>query len=140
MSTTKVYEQLLAEITDTLERKVFQVLAEVPGERVTRPELVLRVFGIPVAQGSLGSNPEDRKIRKCIERLQGRGFPILASSGEAGYWMETDPTEIETYIAELESRRERMAEKIRSLRRAKGVASQINWKAKPQPASQITMF
>ena len=45
---TTIYEQLIAEITDEDERKIFDVLLDADGRRVTREELVKEVYGVDV--------------------------------------------------------------------------------------------
>ena len=119
MTTHPVYEQLLGEITDDLERQVFTVLAERAGEKISRPDLVFAIFRKYDQQAAMGASLEHRKIRRCIEALQRREFPILASSGEAGYVLVADEAELDQYVAELASRKERLAEKIEALYRAR---------------------
>ena len=60
MSTHPVYDLLLAQVTDELERKVLSALIEHAGERMTRPQLVFDVFGVTCKQGELNNSPEDR--------------------------------------------------------------------------------
>lgn len=119
MTTHPVYDQLLSEVNDELERKVLKVLMERPGERISRPQLVFEIFGVYVQQSELSSSVEDRKIRKCIERLQKRDYPIMASSGETGYVLAADETVLDAYIAEIGSRILNMQEKQSALRRSR---------------------
>lgn len=141
MTTTPVYDQLLSEITDDLQRRVFQALADHAGEKVTRPDLVFAVFGHYVQQGALGNNTDDRKIRECIEALQMREYPILSSSGEAGYVLLADEAELDKYVAELASRRERLSEKIGALQRSRRRIDDIRtYRQAAQSASQPSLF
>lgn len=100
--THPVYLQLLSEITDGLERKVLEILLENPTERIDRRQFVHAVFG-RVAY-DLTSNTDDRQIRECIERLRAKGWPIVSSSGEAGYVLEDNEERIREFAAEQESR------------------------------------
>ncbi len=136
-----VYAQLLDEVTDDLERKVFEALAEHAGERVTRPQLVLMVFGVYVSQDKLSASNEDRKIRECIERLQAKNFPILASSGKAGYILTDDDRIFHEYISELMSRREQLEAKVRHLYAARQKAAEMRrWRDNPPEAVQTRLF
>jgi hypothetical protein len=107
-----VYEQLIAEITDEDERKVFDVLLRADGGRVSREELVWDVYGVTIDPSKLANSVEDRKIRTIIRRLRERDYPIVSSSGEPGYTMKANPEEMDIYIAELASRKERLQEDI----------------------------
>jgi hypothetical protein len=106
MTTHPVYDQLLTEVTDALERQVLAVLVERSGQKTSREELVLLVFGIYVQASQLANSPEDRKIRECIERLR-ETWPIVSSSGEAGYTLEDDEDRIKDFAREQESRAEK---------------------------------
>lgn len=103
-----------------LERAIVNILRSHVGKahRITRKELVRKATGKLVA-----SLADDRKVRLAIASLQGQGYPILSDSGAGGYWLG-EPGEIEGYIAELESRRATLAEKIRALRNARKGARQ----------------
>ena len=140
MTTHPVYDQLLAEVTDDLERKVLQVLVDRAGVRVTRPDLVLQVFGVTVEQAELSASTEDRKIRECIERLQRRDYPIMASSGTPGYVLAADETVLDAYIAEIGSRIANMQEKQSALRRSRRWIKFIQLWKESRPAKQISMF
>lgn len=107
----RVYENILSELAnelDDLERKVYELLRDNPAG-LDRYELVHRIYGyIPVTI----DNPDDRKIRKAIERLRLRLFPILSTSGKAGYRLGTDSESVGQMIAELQSRRAKLDEQI----------------------------
>lgn len=137
---TPVYDLLLRDITDDLERKVLSALIEHAGERRTRPQLVFDVFGKYVQSSELANNTDDRKIRECIENLQRREYPILASSGIAGYILVTDDKELDDYVGEIVSRANQMHEKAHALRKSrKWIRSIQEYKAN-RPAEQISMF
>jgi hypothetical protein len=106
MARTPQYEKLLAELAagelKELERQILTALQKAPGG-LTRQGLIRVVFGVE-PQRNLGNDPHDRKIRKAIESLRDKLFPIVYSSGEPGYRLDTSPEAIENMVAELESR------------------------------------
>jgi len=52
----------------------------------------------------------DRAVRNAVEELRAREWPIMASSGQAGYWLTLDTTEIDRFIDhEIVSRIEKLA-------------------------------
>ena len=111
--TSKVYTALIeelaaGELTD-LQRKVFELLRDNP-EGLLRSELVMHIYGyIPT---KIEGNTDDRKIRKAIERLRQRLFPIVSTSGKPGYRLDTSRAAVEKMIHELQSRRARIDEQI----------------------------
>lgn len=122
MELKTVYEQLIAEITDADERKVFDVLLNAKGVRITRVQLVKEVYGVDVAWNELAASKEDRKVRAIIRRLRERDFPIVSSSGDKGYTMKASPDEMDIYIAEQSSRKRRIEEDIDHAYRSKAKA------------------
>lgn len=137
MPTTPIYDQLLQEVTDELERKVFEALSKRNGQPMTRGDLVFEIFGEYVQKSELSSNTNDRKIREAIERLRKRDFPIHSSSGEAGYMLTADEEAIDEYIGEQEARIERLRENIIAARRSKVKARLISvWTRSQTPAVQ----
>jgi hypothetical protein len=140
MTTTPTYDMLLSEITDTLERQVLTLLMDNAGKRLTREHLVYAIFGKIVADGKLANNPDDRKIRECIERLQQRKYPILSSSGRAGYIMAIDDGELDTYVAELETRQRALHEKVKALRESRYWIPFIKAHVTRKPVEQLSMF
>lgn len=119
MQITTVYEQLIAEIKDEDERKVFMILLRAEGRRVTRVELILKVYGVVVDQESISNSVEDRKVRAIIRRLRQRDYPIVSSSGVSGYTMKASVEEMDIYIADQASRKERIQENIDAAYRSK---------------------
>ena len=140
MNTHPVYDLLLQEVTEDLERKVLSALIERAGEKVTRPELVFAVYGVYVQQYALSSSLEDRKVREAIERLQRREYPILASSGEPGYALAVDDGELDTYVGEIVSRANQMRDKADALRKSRRWIKFIREYKANAPAKQISMF
>jgi len=85
MTTTPVYELLLKDVTDDLERKVLSALINHAGERVTRPQLVFEIFGKYVQSCELANNTDDRKIRECnVQKIVefDRAYQALVVSGD----------------------------------------------------------
>jgi hypothetical protein len=119
MQITTVYEQLIAEIKDEDERKVFMILLRAEGRRVTRVELIWKVYGVVVDQESISNSVEDRKVRAIIRRLRQRDYPIVSSSGVSGYTMKASVEEMDIYIADQASRKERIQENIDAAYRSK---------------------
>lgn len=105
------YEELLSELVIELpeiERKVFNALKRNPAG-LKREQLVAIVFGAAVKAGTLLNNdPKDRKVRKAIESLRGRMVPIVSSSGQAGYRLDTSREARERMLADLISRRDHL--------------------------------
>lgn len=146
MSTT-VYEQLIAEITDEDEKKVFDLLLNSDGQRISRVALIKEVYGIDVDPASLGLCQEDRKIRNIIRTLRERDYPIVSSSGEAGYTMKASAEEMDIYIADQASRKERIQENIDHAYRSKSKAlmvkecrEQMSYSPKIAPPVQLSFI
>jgi hypothetical protein len=104
MSTTSVYDLLLAEVTGELERQVLDALMQIP-HGLTRSLLISKIFGVWVPESELASSIYDRRIRKAIEHLR-ETWPIVSNSGEAGYRLSEDHDEIIAFAREQESRAE----------------------------------
>ena len=109
------YEELLKELAAELpeiERKVFDALKRNP-KGLKREQLVAIVYGGTVRAGSLLNNSStDRKVRKAIESLRGRMVPIVSSSGQAGYRLDTSREARERMLADLISRRDKLTDLI----------------------------
>ncbi len=106
MSHTPEYEKLLAELNagelPIIVRNILDALLQAP-KGLTRKGLIRIVFG-EEPDNNLSNDTRDRKIRKGIEHLRNLGFPIVSTSGKAGYRLDTDPKNIECMIREWESR------------------------------------
>lgn len=120
MTTTPQYDNLVSEIPEGLAASIMTVLSEAlrksPGSNVKREDLVYFCFGVRVEPSRLSSSREDRQIRETIESLQMGGYRIVSQSGKPGYRLAVNDEDIESYIAELESRRVNLENKIRALR------------------------
>ncbi len=140
MTTHPIYDLLMHDVTEPLERSVLNVLIEHAGQKVSRPDLVFKVFGHYVQSKELANNQDDRKIRECIERLQQKSFPILASSGSAGYVLADSDAELDSYLAEIESRRNTLLEKEKALRSSRRWIRSIQEYKAHGPMKQGSMF
>jgi hypothetical protein len=107
MTTHPIYAELLAEVTDELERDVLHILLISNPKNVTRQQFVMKIFNY--FPDDLENNQDDRKVRAAIEHLR-QDWPIISSSGGAGYRLSEDPTEIQAFAAEQASRAERNRE------------------------------
>jgi hypothetical protein len=120
-----------------IEQKVLTCIADAsrtPSRTITRRMLIWKVFGASVSEQQLNNNRLDRQVRKAIENLRLRGYPIVSSSAGKGYGLVTDRKEIEGMISEMEGRREALAEQIRALRRANNLPATYQ---APQKATQL---
>lgn len=101
--------------TGSDERSIMIALAW-SGDFQSRQDLVRRVFSHDCDDEPTNNSRLDRRIRQAISNLRNAGIPIMSSSAGKGYWLAKNADEVEAFIAELESRRERMAEEIRAMR------------------------
>lgn len=123
MARTPQYQKLLNELESgeltEIERKILEALLKAPNG-LTRQGLIRIVFGVE-PQRNLANDPHDRKIRKGIESLRNRMIPIISSSGEAGYRLDTSPEAVENMIRELESRIAHLQQKVQIARQHYGL-------------------
>jgi chorismate mutase len=145
MATHPIYDQLVEEITDPLQRKVLDALLEHAGERVTRYALIQAVHGDKAYEWAkehgLANSTADRQNREIIEALQAKEYPIVSSSGAAGYILAADDHETDNYLAELSSRRANLDDKISHVRHAQKWTPFIReWKATRVTVKQLNMF
>ncbi len=120
MTTTPVYEQILAELAvgelSELQERIFAALRRAYPASLSRHELVLQQYGYwPV---DINKDVKDRKIRKAIQSMRDLLIPIVSSSGEAGYRLDVSEEAIRSMIAEWRSRRGRLNERILAAERA----------------------
>lgn len=141
MPTTPVYDEILLGVTDELEKAVFEYFAAHIGETISRSELVKAVYGIDVKPGDLTNSAEDRRIRECIEALRKRDYPIVSTSGKAGFKLTIDDNEIMEFIGELQHRQAEIGKTIDAAWRSRKKAAQIQkWRSNPPQAQQARMF
>lgn len=102
---------------EELESQVRHILSFHKGRenRISRWELVEKIFGREAAADRSGNNPFDRKIRDVIAKYRDIDF-IVSSSGSDGYWLAADYNDIETIAQEYVNRSRQMEEKARNLR------------------------
>lgn len=118
MSHTPEYEKLLAELNagelPSIVRKILDALLQAP-KGLTRKGLIRIVFG-EEPDNNLSNDTRDRKIRKGIEHLRNLGFPVVSTSGKAGYKLDTDPKNIKDMIREWESRIVQLQQRVDAAR------------------------
>jgi hypothetical protein len=140
MTTNETYERIVSTAPEDLGKWLVQVLGNYHrGEdrRITRKELVisLRLKLMESLVKYPSASTLDRQIRNAIMLLQEQGYPICSDSGQGGYWWATTYNEREAYIAEIESRANKLILKARKLRSAPNVI----WNP-PQEVSQPNLF
>ena len=113
-----IYESLLEELAagelSKLQRHVFELLRDSP-DGLDRYQLVMSIYGyLPL---KVEGNTDDRKIRKAIEKLRTRNFPIVSTSGRPGYRLDTSKEAAEKMLAELNSRITHMQEQAEAVRK-----------------------
>ncbi len=118
MNPNQVYENLLEELAagelTKLQRQVFELLRDNP-DGLDRYQLVLRIYGyLPL---KIDGNGDDRKIRKAIEKLRKRLFPVVSTSGRPGYRLDVSRAAAEKMVAELNSRIEHMREQVEAVQK-----------------------
>jgi len=95
-------------IPETLPDDVLFLLRTNSPRRVTKEE-------IANFAGYEYMNTTDRYIREAVRVLRADGFPIVSTSGQAGY--SYDPDKVDEIIADLESRIADLSATIRALRK-----------------------
>ena len=117
MPKTPKYKKLLAELNagelPEIVRKILDALLKAQ-KGLTRRGLVRIVFG-EEPDNNLSNDTRDRKIRKGIEYLRKLGFPIISTSGKAGYRLDTDPENIECMVRELKSRIMHLQQRVEAI-------------------------
>ena len=112
---TTMYEKILFELASgemsKLQRDVYNLLKQNP-EGLTRQELVLKIYGYRPER--LEACTDDRKIRKAIEGLRQRLFPIVSTSSQPGYRLDFSRQAVAKMLGELQSRRDHIQEQINS--------------------------
>ena len=142
MNPRDFYDSLLNQITEEDEKKVFHVFTHRIGQRISREFLLQEVFGIIITDREyLNMDSHDRMIRKHIESLRLKGFPIVSTSSDAGYVMTDDPEQIDACIAEESNRILHLENKIQMLYRAKDNARSLHeWRETTLAAVQDPLF
>ena len=103
---------------EEIEREVRSILSFHKGKnnRVSRWELVERIFGRQAAANRSNNNAFDRRIRDVIAKYRDTDL-IVSSSALGGYWLAADMDDIEIIAEEYVKRSREMEEKARNLRR-----------------------
>jgi hypothetical protein len=140
MQPADFYQSILDSLTDDLERKVFQVLSDHFGLPITRVEIISLVYGIDIEKAKLSDSRQDRAIRKCIENLRSKDYPIVASSGEAGYFLTDNQNEIDACVAEERARVRNIEKKIEHMQRSRRLAHDLHlWRRGAQLPVQLKL-
>jgi hypothetical protein len=116
---------------EEIEREVLSILSFHKGKdkRISRWELVERIFGREAAANRSNNNSYDRKIRSMIEKNRD-SYLIVSSSGLSGYWLAADLDDVELIAQEYVDRSRKMEERARNIRR----------RGRDQFGSQIPLF
>ena len=103
---------------EQIESEVRHILSFRKGKenRISRWELVERVFGRQAAANRSNNNPYDRKIREAINKWRDIDL-IVSSSGTPGYWLAADMEDVELIAEEYVKRSREMEDKARNLRK-----------------------
>lgn len=133
-----VYDNLIAELADgelnALQKQVFELLRDNP-DGLDRYQLVGRIFGYMPEK--IGGNTDDRKIRKAIERLRQRLFPIISTSGKAGYRLDASRESVEKMIRELQSRQAHIQQQIEAASKFYDIP--VVYEVDPSEVTQLEM-
>ncbi len=84
--------------------------------RISRWELVEKVFGREAAANRGNNNPFDRQIREVVAKYRDTDL-IVSSSGTDGYWLAADMNDVDAIAQEYVNRSREMEERARNLRR-----------------------
>jgi len=111
MSTHPVYDRILESITDDTVRDVYCQIRDSHGkDHAISKESVSLVIWQKYTPST------DRVIRECVEILhETYGVPICSNSGRAGYYMPANRAELDEYLAEMRSRRNKIDTTLRKL-------------------------
>ena len=138
MTTNQIYQQIVGSQPDDLPKLVLSIVKKHIGaaHRISRSALVSVVRTmLPASSKDLKTISLDRQIRQAIDDLQEMGYPILSDSGTGGYWMASSYKERQAYIAEIESRANKLMSKARKLRSA----TRTDWQD-PEKVTQGSLF
>lgn len=138
MNPRDVYEKLMSDLENgeasDLQRKIFKLLKDNP-RGLTRQALVQCIYGYtPLV---LDGNTDDRKIRKAIEKLRKRLFPIVSNSGEAGYRLDVSRPAVIKMLTDLRSRRDNLDMQIKAVSKFYDVP--VEYEDDPQEAGQLEL-
>jgi hypothetical protein len=118
MNTPRVrYQEIVEKTSAQLQDQVLNVMKKHVGKenKISRVNLISEVFHISLSAGRLSNSAQDRQIRRVVAELQ-QNYPVLASSGDGGYYMASSMDEINEYIAEIESRARKLFDKSRQIK------------------------
>lgn len=100
-----VYDKLIQELAEgelsKLQKSIYYLLKMYP-DGLTRHQLVEKIY--EYTPTDINSDTNDRKIRRAINHMRKRLFPIVSNSQEAGYKLDTRRETVVKMLAELSSR------------------------------------
>ncbi len=104
MSTTHYYDRILSQIDDETVRDVYTQIRDSHGKQhaITKEMISLTLW-------QKYNQTTDRTVRECVETLHEKyAVPICSNSGRAGYYMPANRAELDEYLAEMRSRRNKI--------------------------------
>lgn len=111
MTTHPTYDRILSEITDQTVRDVYCTIRDHHGKEhaITKESVSLVIWG-------KYTQSTDRTIRECVETLhEVHGVLICTNSAVKGYYMAKNRAELDEYLAEMRSRRNKIDTTLRKL-------------------------
>lgn len=122
MARTDEYQKILDELADgemdELQVRIFHFLRRVYPAAMTRRDLIECIFGYrPAENADLNNSTHDRKIRTAIAGLFEQDYPIVSTSGGAGYRIDIDLESWGELVNELESKKKTLERKIGAAKR-----------------------
>lgn len=104
MTTTDFYDRILSQIDDDTVRDVYCVVRDYIGKKhaISKESVSLVLW-------NKYNQTTDRTVRECVETLHEKyAVPICSNSGRAGYYMPANRAELDEYLAEMRSRRNKI--------------------------------
>jgi hypothetical protein len=133
-----MYQDILDELAEgelnDLQKQVYHFLKIHP-DGLTRQQLVEKIYGY--TPENLSEDKGDRKVRRAIEQLRGRLFPIVSNSSQAGYKLDVSREAVRRMVSDLQSRRDKLTSLITAA--AKFYEIPAEYVDEPR-VSQVRMF
>ncbi len=99
-----------------IEAEVRHILSFHKGKdnRISRWEIVERVFGREAAANRGNNNPFDRQIRDVVRKYRDTDF-ICSSSGQAGYWIANGMEDVNEIADQMRAQARALEEQARTV-------------------------